>query len=121
MRGPAHLQLVDHLLDHALVDANDVPCGAVDDVEFSGKIGEPLRVTALLVGPGAWGPRLPRLFAWMAAKAFGAQRIRVPWSEVEAIAERIKLKSTAGALGLGKLDRKAGGWLARLPDSEKAH
>jgi hypothetical protein len=119
--SPAHLNLVDHVLDHAIVDANDIPCGVVDDLELSGKVGEPLHVTALLVGPGAWAPRLPRLFAWMAARVFGTQRVRVPWTEVDTIAERVKLKSTAGALGLGKLDRKAGRWLARLPGSEKAH
>jgi hypothetical protein len=118
---PAHLNLVEHVLDRALVDSNDMPCGAVDDLELSGKIGEPLHVTALLVGPGAWGPRLPRLFAWMAARIFGTHRVRVPWDEVETLAERVKLKSTAGSLGLGKLDRKAGRWLGRLPGSEKAH
>ena len=121
MTTPVRLDLVDHVLDHELVDSNDIPCGVVDDLELTGKIGEALHVTALLVGPGAWAPRLPRLFAWVAAKVFGAQRVRVPWSEVEAIAERVKLKATAGSLGLGKLDRKAGRWLAHIPGSEKAH
>ena len=121
MTTPRHLELVCHLLDHSLVDCDDVFCGQVDDLELSGDFGSPLHVTALLVGPGAWGPRLPSLFAWLAAKVFGTRRVRVPWAEIDAIAEHIKLKSKASALGLGKLDRKAGRWLAGVPGSEKAH
>jgi hypothetical protein len=121
MTAPTHLELVLHLLDHSLVDCNDCFCGQVDDIELSGDFGSPLRVSALLVGPGAWGPRLPRLFEWLAARLFGTGRVRVPFDQIAEIAEHIKLKSTAGALGLGKLDRKAGRWLKAIPGSEKAH
>ena len=121
MTAPAHLELVLHLLDHSVVDCNDVFCGQVDDIEFSGDFGAPLQVSALLIGPGAWGPRLPAVFAWLAARLFGTRRVRLPFSEISEIAEHIKLKSTASALGLGKLDRKAGRWLKAIPGSEKAH
>jgi hypothetical protein len=41
----------------------------------------------------------------------------VPWPEVIEISETIRLHSKADELGLGRLDRKAGRWLARLPKS----
>jgi sporulation protein YlmC with PRC-barrel domain len=121
MTRAAHIDLVRELLDHELVDVNGTPCGMIDDLELDGDIGGPLRVTALLVGPGAWVPRLPALAAWLARKTFGTQRVRVPWNQIDTIAERIVLKTTAASLGLGKLDRKAGRWLAKVPGSDKAH
>jgi len=94
---------------------NDVPCGIVDDVELEGESGGELKVTALLVGVGAWAERLP----WLAGRAvkfiFGRQRTRVPWEEVWVITERVKLKSRASELGLGVADRKASRWIKWLP------
>jgi len=120
-RRGGHLDLVHELLDHELVDVNGTPCGVIDDIELTGGIGAPLRVTALLVGPGASAPRLPRLAAWTVARLFGTRRARVPWDQIDTIAERIVLKTTGASLGLGKLDRRVGRWLARLPGSDKAH
>ena len=121
MSRGTHVDLVRELLDHELVDCNGTPCGIVDDIELDGGPGKALRATALLVGPGAWIPRLPAFPAWIASKLFGMQRVRVPWDSIDTIAERIVLKTTASSLGLGKLDRKAGRWLARVPDSDQAH
>ena len=115
----ARMDLVHQVLDRELVDADDVPCGTVDDLELEGAPGEALAVVALLVGPGAWGPRLPALPAAIAAKLFGTARVRVPWSEVVEVSERVRLKSTAAKLGLGVDDRKAGRWLAKVPGSDK--
>jgi sporulation protein YlmC with PRC-barrel domain len=120
-RRGGHLDLVHELLDHELVDVNGTPCGVIDDIELTGGIGERLRVTALLVGPGASGPRLPRLVGWAVARLFGTRRARVPWDQIDTIGERIVLNTTGASLGLGKLDRKVGRWLARLPGSDKAH
>lgn len=121
-REPARGDYVDlfrQVLDHALFDADEQLCGIVDDIEVSGGFGEPLRVTALLVGPGAWGPRLPALFARLAAWTFGTRSTRVPWEEVTELGEDIKLRSRAAALGLGTVDRRWGLWIAKLPFSDK--
>jgi sporulation protein YlmC with PRC-barrel domain len=120
-RRGGHIDLVHELLDHELVDVNGTPCGVIDDIELTGGIGERLRVTALLIGPGASGPRLPRLVAWAVARLFSTRRVRVPWDQIDTISERIVLRTTGASLGLGKLDRKVGRWLARLPGSDKAH
>jgi len=116
MSGDRRLDLLREVLDHEVVDSEGIGCGMVDDLEF--RVTEQgLVVTALLVGPGAWVPRLPALFAVMAGKVFGRQRVRVPWHHVVKVGEVIRLDATAPSLGLGVLDRKAGRWLARLPGS----
>jgi sporulation protein YlmC with PRC-barrel domain len=113
----AFIDLLRDVLDHEIVDANGVSCGSVDEIAFEHQAGAAPQVAALLVGPGAWTPRLPALFGVLAAHVFGRDVIRVPWTEVADIGEVVKLKCSAGSLGLGKLDRKASRWLKRLPKS----
>lgn len=113
------IDLIRQVLDHQIVDVDETPCGIVDDLELSGAAGEPLQVAALLVGPGAWGPRLPALVAWVVRWPMGSELTRVAWHEVARIGEHIQLKGTAPALGLGKSDRKAARWLKWIPGNEK--
>jgi hypothetical protein len=115
-----YVDLYRQVLDHALLDADDWLCGTVDDIEVAGGVGEPLRVTALLVGPGAWAPRLPALFARLVPLLFGTRCVRVPWEEVSELGEQIKLRSRAAALGLATTDRRVGLWIARLPGSDRS-
>jgi hypothetical protein len=121
---PEFVDLYRQVLDHALLDADDWMCGTVDDLEVEGGLrqdgsNEPLRVTALLVGPGAWAPRLPALFARLVPHVFGSGCVRVPWSEVSELGEQIKLRSRAAALGLASVDRQLGLRIAKLPGSER--
>jgi len=121
---PEYVDLYRQVLDHALLDADDWMCGTVDDLEVEGGLrrdgtNEPLRVTALLVGAGAWTPRLPALFARLLPHVVGSQCVRVPWSEVSELGEQIKLRSRAAALGLASADRRLGLWIAKLPGSER--
>lgn len=112
-----YLDIVRSVLDHEVVDVNDVPCGVVDDVELEGEPGGELKVTALLVGAGAWAERLPRVFGVVAKKIFGGQRTRVPWDEVWIVGERIKLKSRASEVRLGRADSRASKIVEKLPGS----
>jgi len=116
MSKPRALHLLREVLDHEVVDADEVSCGMVDDIEFT-PTERGLAVAGLLIGPGAWAPRLPALLEWLAFKLFGRSRVRVPWSEVAEISEVVRLRSRASELGLGVVDRKAGRWLAHLPKS----
>jgi sporulation protein YlmC with PRC-barrel domain len=113
----AFIDVLRDVLDHEIVDVDGVSCGSVDEVAFEQPADAAPQLAALLVGPGAWTPRLPALFAVLAVHLFGRALIRVPWSEVAEVGEVIKLKCSAGSLGLGKLDRKASRWLKRLPKS----
>jgi sporulation protein YlmC with PRC-barrel domain len=115
MAGRSHpLDLLREVLDHELVDVNGTSCGMVDDLEFESTPEGPVLV-ALRVGPGAWGPRLPALLQWACAHLFGREVHRVPWQEVADVGEVIRLRRSAGALGLGALDRKVDAWMRRLP------
>jgi hypothetical protein len=120
--APGRADYVDvyrQVLDHALLDADDWLCGIVDDIEVEGDVGQPLRITALLVGAGAWAPRLPAWAAWLAPRLFGTRCTRVPWNEVSFVGEHIRLRSRAAALGLATTDRRLGLWIARLPGADK--
>ena len=108
--------LARDLLDHELVDVDEVPCGRVDDIELE-HTSHGLAIAALLVGPGAWAQRLPALARIGARAVFGRERVRVPIDEVTRIEDVVQLRSRAAQLGLGILDRRVGRWLARLPRS----
>jgi len=116
---PDYLDMLRQVLDHEVVDVNNVACGMVDDLEIQGDAGKELKVTAILVGRGVWAERLPQLLGKVIQKLFGKERVRVPWEEVSVITERVKLKSRARELGLGKADRKAAEWIGRIPGAWK--
>jgi len=116
----AYVDLVREVLDHEVVDVDGLPCGMVDDIELTALPPGDATIAALLIGPGAWAPRLPALLALLVKMLFGRREMRVAWDEVGKIGERIELKQTAAALGLGVTDRKAGRWLMWLPGNEKA-
>ena len=107
------LDLVRDVLDHEVVDAEGVPCGMVDDLELEGSAGSPLRVRALLLGAGVWSDRLPRPLQQVARALAGHGRIRIPWTEVAVTPDRIRLRSTAAALGLDAQDRRISRWVER--------
>jgi sporulation protein YlmC with PRC-barrel domain len=112
-----YLDFGRRVLDRQVVDANHFPCGKVDDLEIEFK--KTPRVTAIYVGNGASSKRLPELARVLSQKIFGTGTVKIPWSEVMVITDRIKLKSTAKEL---KLDERRG-WvfkfISRLPMSWK--
>jgi hypothetical protein len=110
-----YLGLFHQVLDHEVVDANNIPCGMVDDLQLEGGPGGELRVTGLLIGPGVWSDRLPRLFCKLARLICGDDVKFVPWSEVLVITERVKLRSRAEDLGLDLAEKKASRLISRIP------
>ena len=114
MKAAAAFDVVRDVLDHEIVDADGLPCGAVDDVELSFEDGA-VRVVALLVGPGAMQDRMPSWAAAIVRRVAGARRIRVPWSEIETLGTRVVLARNAAALGLGVADRRWGRRIAKVP------
>jgi sporulation protein YlmC with PRC-barrel domain len=119
-RPAAKFDVVRDILDHELLDADGVPCGVVDDVMLDGEPGAPLRVVALIVGPGGWLPRLPSLVGGLLRHVVAAKHVRVPWSAVAHVGERIELAQRASELGLGVADRRIGRVLARIPGASHA-
>ena len=103
------------LLDHEVVDAAGVPCGVVDDVELDGSASGPLRAVALVIGAGAIADRLVWPFNTLVGRMFGRGQVRIPWAEIQTVAERITLRDIAQSYGLGAVDRKWGRVIARIP------
>jgi sporulation protein YlmC with PRC-barrel domain len=97
-----YLDMIRNVLDRQVIDANNIPCGKVDDLEIEGKAGSELRIKAILIGNGAASERLPELFKWMSQKIFGRRVVKVPWREVSVITDKIKLKSRADELNLSE-------------------
>jgi hypothetical protein len=107
------------LLDHEVVDAAGMPCGIVDDVELAGEPGEPLRAVALLIGPGAIADRLVWPFDALVRRVVGRSCVRVAWSHVRSIDERITLQGSAQSHGLGDVDRRCARLVARIPGASR--
>lgn len=78
------------LLDHEIVDADGNACGMVDGLEIEGA-GAHARVVALLVGPGAWLPRLPALPRVVARWLVGERVVRIPIEAVDSVSEVVRL------------------------------
>jgi hypothetical protein len=116
---PGSLDLVAQVLDRQLMDANDVPCGKVDDLELRGGPGGALEVAAVLVGPGASTARLPALLALLARLVLGRRIVRIPWDQIEGIQETVRLKCTAASIGLDESQRWPHKVISVLPRSWK--
>jgi sporulation protein YlmC with PRC-barrel domain len=114
------VDLAEGLLDHQLIDAVGRRCGKVDDLELEWRPGEPMRVTAIVSGPGAWVARVPkrarRLFALLLAPT-GRGSTRIAWEHVREVGPAVRLDVAATELGLSRGDDVVGRLVARLPGS----
>ena len=112
-RPDGHLKLVSEVRDLQIVDRDGRKCGIADDVELDGKPGGPLKIKAILVGPGAWTGRLPDWVLAAVGRIAGRRVVRVPWSKVHSIDAMIHLSATASELGLSVDERKAERWVPK--------
>lgn len=106
------------ILDHQLLDSEERRCGNVDDLALEGGPGEPLRVVAILSGPGIW-PRRAGLLGRIAGRIGGGGTNRVPWEEVDQVAAHVKLRKRAEQLGLGEGDDRLRPWIERIPGADR--
>jgi hypothetical protein len=109
------LKVFSELRDLEIFDSDHELCGICDDVEFEGEPGKPLRIVALLVGPGAYRGRLPGWVLWIAHRIAGDRIVRVPWTAVGHVTSRITLNVTAESLGLGAVDRRLRPAIEKVP------
>jgi sporulation protein YlmC with PRC-barrel domain len=115
MRRDDPLKLLSEVRDLQIVDRDGRNCGICDDVELDGGPGEALKVAALLVGPGAYGHRLPNWLSRGIVKLAGHRVTRVPWSAVDKISGRIYLAVLAETLGLRKTEDRLQTLFKRIP------
>jgi sporulation protein YlmC with PRC-barrel domain len=109
------IKVLSELRDLQVFDSEDHLCGVCDDVEFDGAPGRPLKVKALLIGPGAWKGRLPQPVFWLVRRVAGEGVVEVPWAAVAHVTSRILLNRRAEALGLDRQDRRLRPLLKKVP------
>lgn len=109
--GP--IKLVSELLDLPLLDSEGKYCGIVDDIELEGSPGRTLKVSALLVGPGAYSERLPAWVMPLVRLIAGKRVTRIPLREVSRIGAAVLLERPGKDLGLLKSEAKAARWIPR--------
>ena len=114
------LELGEQVLDRQIVDAADLPCAKVDDLELRRDDEGDLHIEAILVGPGAALPRLPVMLEFVGQKLLGRRVVRIPWDRVESICDTVQLKSRASEFGLDPHRGWAAKFIRKLPLSWKA-
>lgn len=105
------------VLDRQLVDANHFNCGRVDDIELD--LSDEPRVVALLVGNEFTSDRLPELARFISRKLFGRRHVRIPWSEVSVVTDKVKLVKDAKEYGLDERQGFVFDLISRLPGAWK--
>jgi sporulation protein YlmC with PRC-barrel domain len=115
MKAHKSIKVFSEIRDLEIVDSEGELCGIADEVEFEGAPGAPLRIAALVVGPGGYEGRLPRWAVSLAKLVAGDRAVRVPWSAVEHITARITLNLPARALGLAAIERRLQPLLKKIP------
>ena len=119
----SEMSLGYRLLDDDLIDVEGRRCGKVDDLELIGEPGQPVRLSAILVGSGLWHDRVSRRLAGVGRRLFGEGILgkdvtRVPWEAVEDVTSCVKLKHRADELGLARGDQAVAPLIRKLPRSE---
>jgi sporulation protein YlmC with PRC-barrel domain len=115
MKQGQSIKLLSELRDLEIFDSEGELCGICDEVELDGGPGKPLRIAALIVGPGGYEGRLPSWAAWLARRIAGDGEVRVPWKAVEHVTSRISLNSTAQSLGLQAAERRLRPLIPKVP------
>jgi sporulation protein YlmC with PRC-barrel domain len=113
MRPSDPIKLVSQLLDLPIVDKDERQCGIVDDIELSGTAGKETRMTALLVGPGAYEGRLPRWAFRLVKKIAGGGIVRVRVDNIDTIDTMVRLRSSADDAGLHVTENRVRRWIPR--------
>ena len=113
MKPSDPIKLVAELLDLPIMDKDGRYCGIVDDVELDGAPGKPLKLKALLVGPGAYAGRMPVWAMWLVKRIAGDRITRVPMDKVRSIGTAVHLECPGRDLGLHKSETAAGKWVPR--------
>jgi sporulation protein YlmC with PRC-barrel domain len=114
-RGPDCFDLGRDVLDQQLEDAYGIPCGRVDDVELAVSPDNTITAVALLVGPGAWLPRMPALVCWIGMRMGFTGIIRIPWQEIAEIGVAIRLHRPAREYGLLEREERARKLIRKVP------
>lgn len=113
MKPDDPIKLVGELLDLPIQDKDGRYCGIVDDVELTGGARSEMRLSALLVGPGAYEGRLPAWCFWFVRKIAGDRIVRVEIGSVERIRSVVQLNCSADVANLHRDEDRVRKWIPR--------
>jgi sporulation protein YlmC with PRC-barrel domain len=119
------MDLVRDLLDKLVVDRHGREIGRVDSIVIEMRENAAPRLTAIEIGPAVLGRRVaPVLGRWMEGleHALGiadGRPLRIPFADVLAIRDRIKVDRAAGETVALALEQRLRGWLARIPGASR--
>jgi sporulation protein YlmC with PRC-barrel domain len=106
------INLCLRILDDQLLDVEERRFGRVDDIELEGGPGRDTRVSALLVGAGAWRWRVPRRLVGVTAALTPDVVRRIPWELVQAIDPgALRISTTRGEIGFGTAHHASARWV----------
>jgi len=99
---PEAINVALRVLDDQLLDSEGTRFGRIADIELEGGPGSATRVSALLVGAGAWRWRAPGRLAGIAAAMTPSYVRRIPWELVgEVQTGALTVTVTMKQLGFG--------------------
>jgi sporulation protein YlmC with PRC-barrel domain len=94
------------LLDHQILDCDGIPVGKVEDLELAWSGPRP-SITALLIGAGPFGSRMPGLLGRLVVAVWtrlrpeqDPQPVRIPLAAVDRIDSSVHLNIARDGLGL---------------------
>jgi sporulation protein YlmC with PRC-barrel domain len=117
------MDVVHDVLDKHIVDRNGREMGRVDGIVLDVRAGTPPRLAEVLIGASALGARVsPVLGRWIHGVEHGLgigeeRPIRIAFSHVAAVGEKVKLDLTSGDTGADTLEHRIRTWLLKLPGS----
>jgi sporulation protein YlmC with PRC-barrel domain len=117
------MDVVHDVLDKAVVDRNGREMGRVDGIVLELREGTPPRLAEVLIGASVLGTRVnPVLGRWVHGLehglGIGTERpIRIEFSHVDAIGEKVKVDLTVGETDADTLESRLRTWLLKIPGS----
>ena len=118
------MDVVHDVLDKQIVDRNGREMGRVDGIVLDVRENAPPRLADVLIGASVLGARVnPVLGRWVHGleHALGigeARPIRIAFSHVDAIGDKIKIDLAVGETDADTLEGRIRTWLFKIPGSK---
>jgi len=114
---------VRDVLDKNVIDRNGREMGRVDGILIEQQPNQPVRLTAVLIGPAALGDRLHPALGRVVRrieKRFGVdgdRPARVAFSDIDEIETKVRLRLAIGETAVAAVEQRLRSWVVRLPGS----
>ena len=117
------MDVVRDVLDKNVIDRNGREMGRVNGILIEQQPNQPVRLTAVLIGPAALGDRLHPALGRVVRrieKRFGVdgdRPARVAFSDIDEIETKVRLRLAIGETAVAAVEQRLRSWVVRLPGS----